>query len=320
VAKIYYKAETTRLLRRIFLDFVFDFRYLPDRIYARRLAHRGDERRLGGVVAVRKFNRPRFTPVFKSKQFNLGALGDVVVSSRHLFRFFRLAAVHENAPHSDRAAQYFHRFVAPTGARLKSIKFETTEKFGTNRLADFSWKDRLDLDACTECGRCTEVCPANIVGKELSPRDIILDLRDLMHGKGEREINNISTELSSSQLLPVSASRFALPIIGTLPATVPEALWQCTTCGACMEACPVFIEQMPKIVEMRRFQVMEEADFPDKMQEAVTSLETRGHPFRGTQATRIDWTEGLDIKNLADLEKPENAELEVLLWAAAAAR
>jgi Fe-S oxidoreductase len=135
-----------------------------------------------------------------------------------------------------------------------------------------------------------------------------------MHGKGERESNNVSAELFPSPLLPVSDSRFALPIIGTLPATATEALWQCTTCGACMETCPVFIEQMPKIVEMRRFQVMEEADFPDKMQEAVTSLETRGHPFRGTQATRTDWTEGLEVKNLADLEKSENAALEVLLW------
>ena len=72
-----------------------------------------------------------------------------------------------------------------------------------------------------------------------------------------------------------------------MPATSPEPLWQCTTCAACVEACPVFIEQMPKIVDMRRFLVMEEAEFPDTMQEAVTSLERRGHPFSGTQATRL---------------------------------
>jgi Fe-S oxidoreductase len=209
----------------------------------------------------------------------------------------------------------FTASLTPTGARLKPINFETTEKFGINALADFTWKERLDFDACTECGRCTEVCPANIVGKELSPRDIILDLRDLMHGKGVgKQVNEELKPDSVSQPASAALSHFALPIIGTLPATAPEALWQCTTCGACMETCPVFIEQMPKIVEMRRFQVMEEADFPDKMQEAVTSLETRGHPFRGTQATRTDWSENLQIKSLADFEKAEIAELDVLLW------
>lgn len=197
----------------------------------------------------------------------------------------------------------FTASLAPSGARHKTINFETTEKFGTNSLADFTWKDLLDLDACTECGRCTEVCPANVVGKELSPRDIILDLRDLMH----RQQSSASGE-QSAEVKPNT------PLIGTFASTAPEALWQCTTCGACLEACPVFIEQMPKIVEMRRFQVMEEADFPDKMQEAVTSLETRGHPFRGTQATRTDWTEGLSVRNISDFEQSELDALEVLLW------
>lgn len=177
------------------------------------------------------------------------------------------------------------------GARLKQINFETTETFGVNRLSDYTWKDLLDLDACTECGRCTSVCPAHAVGKELSPRDIIIGLRDLMHADGR------------------NGSNHSAAIIGTVPATAPEALWQCTTCGACMEACPVFIEQMPKIVDMRRHLVMEEADFPDSMQEAVVSLEKRGHPFTGTQASRVDWAEGLNIRHVKDAP-----DAEVLLW------
>ena len=129
--------------------------------------------------------------------------------------------------------------LAPLGASLKNIDFEKTESFGVNSLAAFTWKDLLDFDACTECGRCTAVCPAHAVGKELSPRDIVLGLRDLMRdGAGPT-------------------------IIGSVPATTPAALWQCTTCVACMEACPVFIEQMPKIVDMRRHLVMEEAEFPE---------------------------------------------------------
>jgi Fe-S oxidoreductase len=181
----------------------------------------------------------------------------------------------------------------PIGANLKSLDIdkamETGAKLGINSLASFTWKDLADFDACTECGRCTNACPANTVGKELSPRDIILDLQGLLH---QSRISNLAS-----------------PIINAVPATSTEALWQCTTCAACVEACPVFIEQMPKIVDMRRYLVMEEADFPDTMQDAVTSMETRGHPFKGTQATRVDWTDGLDIKTIN-----EAREAEVILW------
>src|SRR5262249_24966188 len=99
------------------------------------------------------------------------------------------------------------------------------------------------------------------------------------------------------------------PLVGSSPALSAEALWSCTTCGACMEACPVFIEQMPKIVDLRRYLVMEESDFPDTMQEAITSLESRGHPFRGTQSSRVDWADGLNVKTMA-----EARDAEVLFW------
>jgi Fe-S oxidoreductase/nitrate reductase gamma subunit len=178
--------------------------------------------------------------------------------------------------------------LAPLGASLKHIDFENTESFGVNSLAAFTWKDLLDLDACTECGRCTAVCPAHTVGKELSPRDIVLGLRDVMR----------NDSLTSNAA-----------IIGSIPATSPVALWQCTTCVACMEACPVFIEQMPKIVDMRRFLVMEEAEFPESMQQAIMSIEKRGHPFSGTNATRIDWADGLDVKHISEVK-----DAEVLLW------
>jgi Fe-S oxidoreductase len=177
----------------------------------------------------------------------------------------------------------------PSGALLKTIDFEKAETLGVKTLAGFTWKDLLDLDACTECGRCTAVCPANTVGKQLSPRDLILDLRGLLRSHA------VNGEQAS--------------IISVAPATAPEALWSCTTCGACMEACPVFIEQMPKIVDLRRYLVMEEADFPDTMQDAITSLESRGHPFKGTQAGRLDWAAGLNVKTIGEV-----ADAEVLLW------
>lgn len=211
--------------------------------------------------------------------------------------------------------------LGPLGASLKNIDFENTASFGVNSLNGFTWKDLLDLDACTECGRCTDVCPANAVGKELSPRDIILQLRDLKNfGFRISDFGLQNEELQDNAAISgghnakgkdgsggtnQSANRNPQSaIIGSVPATSPAALWQCTTCAACMEACPVYIEQMPKIVDMRRYLVMEEADFPDSMQQAIMSLEKRGHPFSGTQATRLDWAEGLGSGRSARRKMP----------------
>lgn len=188
----------------------------------------------------------------------------------------------------------------PPGGSLKTINFETSESFGINRLDRFTWKDLLDFDACTECGRCTAACPANRVGKTLSPRDIILDLRGLLHVETNGHTQPAEAKTDDSA---------APPLIGATTALSPEALWECTSCGACVEACPVMIEQLPKIVDMRRFQVMEQAEFPDTLQEAVTSLEGRGHPFRGTRFSRVDWADGLDIPDIAS-----TSDAEVLLW------
>jgi Fe-S oxidoreductase len=178
--------------------------------------------------------------------------------------------------------------LAPIGANLRKVDFETEGKLGIHSLAGFTWKDLLDFDACTECGRCTAACPAHHVGKALSPRDIILDLQRLSHE---------------------AKADFERPYLGATPALSPEAMWECTTCGACVEACPVLIEQMPKIVDTRRYLVMEDAEFPDTMQQALTSVETRGHPFRGTAFSRVDWAQGLNIATMA-----EARDAEVLLW------
>lgn len=195
------------------------------------------------------------------------------------------------------------------GGSLKTIDFETAERFGINHLGDFTWKDLLDFDACTECGRCTDVCPANTVGKSLSPRDIILDLQRLMHSRGDQSLLNGNGNGNGGG---ANGSDGLLPIIDQETAVSPEALFACTTCAACMEACPVHIEQMPKIVDARRYLVMEEADFPEGMMDMMNSLEQRKHPFAGTQFNRVDWTEGLDIDVMADMDDPHEAE--VLMW------
>jgi Fe-S oxidoreductase/nitrate reductase gamma subunit len=182
------------------------------------------------------------------------------------------------------AGNIYLRALDPKGGMLKSINVETAESFGTTSLEQMTWKGLFDLDACTECGRCQEVCPAFKVGKPLSPKSLILDLQRSLHQSGK---NRAAAE----------------PLIGKV--IMEETLWSCTTCMACMESCPVFIEHVPKIVDMRRHLVMEEGNFPETMQRALRSLEARGHPFPGASASRIDWYEGLDVKILSDSERAD---------------
>jgi Fe-S oxidoreductase/nitrate reductase gamma subunit len=189
------------------------------------------------------------------------------------------------------------------GRDLKAIDFESEAPLGVASLEQLSWKDLLDLDACTECGRCTAVCPANTVGKSLSPRDIVLDLRSLMHDNADDLAATRGREPSEEPIIP---------IIDEATATAPDALFSCTTCAACLEACPVYIEQLPKIVDTRRYLVMEEADYPQIMADAITSLEQRGHPFPGAQFSRVDWADGLEAPVLSEMEDP--SEIDVLLW------
>ncbi len=194
------------------------------------------------------------------------------------------------------------------GRALRPIDFGDVEDeeevpFGVNDLARFTWKDLFDLDACTECGRCSAVCPAHVSGKELSPRDIVLDLRSLMHENAEKLLDGGNGKAADEPLIPTIRDDNALS---------PASLWACTTCAACMEACPVYIEQLPKILDARRYQVMEEADLPQTMADALTSLERRGHPYPGTRLSRLDWAEGLDVPVLGDME--EASTVDVLLW------
>lgn len=184
------------------------------------------------------------------------------------------------------AANIYFRSLEAKGAMIKPINLETEEAFGVKSIDQLTWKGLLDLDACTECGRCQDACPAFATDKPLSPKSLILDLRDYLHSNGSR--------LRSGE---IASSGDASPLIGG--AIKEETLWSCTTCMACMEECPVFIEHVPKIIDMRRYLVMEEGRFPETMQQAVRSLEARGHPYPGTTASRLDWCRGLDVKILS---------------------
>jgi len=187
----------------------------------------------------------------------------------------------------------FFRSLKPKGA-LAPIDFEATELFGASKVEDFTWKQLLDLDACTRCGRCQDVCPANFSGKNLNPKQVILDLKDHLY------------EVYPVPLLrkPVESRKDMISDVIT-----DEIIWDCTTCRACMQACPVYIEHVPKIIDMRRNLAMERSQFPESVQDALKSLGTRGHPYRGTTSTRTDWADGLDVKVLSD-----DSDIDILYW------
>jgi len=163
-------------------------------------------------------------------------------------------------------------------------------KLGVSEIGQFGRKQLLDLYACTECGRCQEMCPAYASGKPLSPKLLIMNLRD-----------HLLTTLSGDGQGSGNA------LIGG--AIKEETLWACTTCRACMEACPLFIEHVPKIVDMRRHLSMEAGSVPDGISGAMLSIEQRGHPWAGTRFSRLDWCKGLAVRVL----KPGETT-ETLLW------
>ena len=168
---------------------------------------------------------------------------------------------------------------------------ETAEVFGASTVQDFTWKELLDGYACAVCGRCTEVCPAHISDKTLSPMHVVEGLKDHLLETGPA----------------VLAGGQAAPVLGTR--ITEEALWDCLTCGACEQVCPVGVEHIDPIVDMRRNLVMEQASMPESAMNALMSMEQRGHPWRGTESSRTDWAEGLDVKTLA-----EHPDAEVLFW------
>lgn len=186
----------------------------------------------------------------------------------------------------------------PKGITVKRLDIETAEKFGAQNLPDFSWKQLFDLDACTECGRCQDNCPVTMAGKPFSPRDVILEMRSRLHRLDIRERKQEDHQTEK-------------PVVGN--ALLEDWLWLCRTCRACMEECPVFIEVIPKFVELRRFQVMEEADYPNTLQAPIESLESRGHAYRGTTASRTDWLKDGD----SDAEVfvlDDSTAMDVLYW------
>lgn len=184
-------------------------------------------------------------------------------------------------PNMDNVTREVKLMLDPATAFTGSASDTPPERFGVRDAEDASWKNYFDSLACTECGRCTSVCPANITGKKLSPRKIMMDLRARMKEKGPLMIKN-GRDFNDNRSLIRDF------ITG-------EELWACTTCNACAKECPININHPTLIVDMRRYLVMEEASAPGEIKSMFNNIENNGAPWQYSSDDRLNWTKDLEI-------------------------
>lgn len=177
-----------------------------------------------------------------------------------------------------------------------NLEDENTESFGAADIEQLSWKQILDGYSCTECGRCTDACPAHTVGKSLSPKEIIVNIRQRTKDKAPLLADGIT-----------EGEEFQKTLVHDY--VTDKVLWQCTTCMACVQECPVMIEHVDSIVDMRRDLVLTESQFPAGLNNVFKSLETNFTPWAFNPADRAKWAEGLGVKTMA-----EDSNCEYLFW------
>ena len=195
----------------------------------------------------------------------------------------------------------------PKGAMraMPNLTETSLESFGASVVEDFTWKQLLDTDACTMCGRCTSVCPAHATGKPLDPREIVLKTGEVMaataaHAPGGK----VSPPLSTDGEITIGANSLFERISS-------EEIWSCTTCKACDEICPVNIEILDKILDMRRYLSLMESNFPAELGNAYRSMENQGNPWGMNQGERADWAKDLNV-DVVDPGSP--FDHEYLYW------
>ncbi|MCP4150648.1 MAG: 4Fe-4S dicluster domain-containing protein [bacterium] len=177
-------------------------------------------------------------------------------------------------------------------AEIPFLNLEEQEKFGTPNINDFTQKDLMDLFSCAECGRCDDVCPAFNTGKDLSPKTLLSKLKDNLF-ESEEALGKENPELKTLLADVVSENE----------------IWDCTTCAACMEVCPMFNEHISKIMGMRQYGVLMESKFPEEFNALFKGLENQGNPWGINAQTRTEWAAGLDVPVMSD-----KGETDVLLW------
>jgi Fe-S oxidoreductase len=198
---------------------------------------------------------------------------------------------------------YFGRVRAR--GRLEPLRFdeETPEeemRFGIGTVEDLTWKQMMDAFSCTECGRCQDACPAFATGKTLSPKLVVMGVRDHLFEEGPKAL--------------AAGEDYEGPAVAST-GLLEEMVWDCVTCGACVEACPVNIEQIDHIVDLRRHLVMVESRFPSEAETMLRDVERQSNPWGRPQAERAGWAEGLDVRVL----EPGDPVPEYLYWVGCAA-
>ena len=221
----------------------------------------------------------------------------------------------------------------------KVLDFENAdpekELFGISKIEDFKWSGMLDMATCTECGRCQSQCPAWNTGKPLSPKLLIMNLRDHLFAKApfilatDKEAflaaapsaeldghGHAVPESGYERIVGSNKEQYERPLVGTAEqggVIDPDVLWSCTTCGACVEQCPVDIEHIDHILDMRRYQVLIESAFPSEAGVMLRNLENKGNPWGMNNSSRTDWMDGLsfEVKVVTD-QIPD--EVEYLFW------
>ena len=195
----------------------------------------------------------------------------------------------------------------PKGAMkaMPNLTETELESFGASVVEDFTWKQLLDTDACTMCGRCTSVCPAHATGKPLDPREIVLKTGEVMaataaHAPG----GSVSPPIGVDREITIGANSLFERITA-------EEVWACTTCKACDEICPVNIEILDKILDMRRYLSLMESNFPAELGNAYRAMENQGNPWGMSQGDRADWAKGLDV---TVVEPGTELTAEYLYW------
>ncbi len=184
-------------------------------------------------------------------------------------------------PNMDSVTREVRLMLDPSTAFAASPTDAPVERFGVKDAEDASWKNYFDSLACTQCGRCTAVCPANITGKKLSPRKIMMDLRARMKEKGPLMVASGREFNDNRSLLRDYISE--------------EELWACTTCNACAKECPININHPTLIVDMRRYLVMEEASAPGELKSVFNNIENNGAPWQYSSEDRLNWAKDLEI-------------------------
>jgi len=237
---------------------------------------------------------------------------------RYLWWFHMLLGVGACAylPYS----KLFHVVASPLNQFLRSLKqpgalqpldLEHSETFGVTRVEEFTWKQLFDTDACTRCGRCQDHCPAHLSDKPLSPKKLTQDLKQHLWQHGQPLA--IAKRKQKAQAGAKGGAKGGAALPETPPlvggAVAEDALWACTTCRSCEEHCPVFVETVGKVIDMRRAQVLMAGNFPAAAQRAMKNVQTNSNPWGIGWQSRADWAQGLGVRTL---KAGEGAD--VLYW------